>query len=154
MMPGKWYVFFYLFYWMGFTPALGVRGHSTPELYNVIRITARCWKLGYCWQDPLAVEVDLNAVNVLSVTVWYCRKIINTCQVVNFTLMLRVNLLLDSSHVFTIPDVTKRDPTNKESYIVFQALSGLLISVRTWLLLNPEPSLGNLAYLDTAWSGT
>lgn len=117
-----------------------VSGDDAPRLSgNFIRMTARCRNLDYWWQDPLASEIDLNAFNILSATVQYCRKITNTCQVVNFTAMLRVNLLFDSSNIFTVPNVTKRNQRNKSSYTVFQILGGAAISLSTLMLLNLGP---------------
>lgn len=120
---------------------------------NVKRITARCCKLDYWWQDPLVIKTDLNAINILSASVWYCRKTINTCHIVRFTLMLRVNMLLDPSNWVTVPNVTRRNPTNKYSYIVFQALSGLWISVQNLGIAEPRTTPAEIFIIDTAWTG-
>lgn len=76
----------------------------------------------------------------------------STCQAVSFTVMLRVNLLFDSSDGFTIPNVTKRNQRDRYSYLVFQALSGLVTSVSSLMLLNPEPSLVEVCGYSLRWN--
>lgn len=65
--------------------------------------------------------------------------------------MLRVNMLLDPSNWVTVSNVTRRNPTNKYSYIVFQALSGLWISVQNLGIAEPRTIPAEI--LDTAWTG-